>query len=121
MRLKCILDRPDHVDRLYGTGAWRHLEVKDVPDVAAGKMLKHIDVYERADDSDEAGTTVTPAPPEKEDPLQETFDKITNFTKAQAVDFLKQNYRYDIDLKKYTTIIDIRAHTRMLVEQYGVA
>jgi hypothetical protein len=120
MNIQCILDRLDHIDRLYGTGAWAYLEIKDVPDTAAGKMLSHADVYIRAEQS-AVVKAVTIAPPVAVDPLQETFDKIMNFTKVQAVDFLKNNYGYDIDLETYATIDDIRAHTRMLVEQYGIA
>jgi len=121
MNIQCILNRLDHIDRMYGTGAWAYLEIKDVPDTAAGKMLQHTDVYVRAAATDAVVKAVTIAPPVPVDPLQETFDKIMNFTKVQAVDFLKNNYGYDIDLKAHTTIAAIRAHTRMLVEQYGIA
>jgi len=50
MMIQCISPREPHsVDVQYGTGLWAPQECKNVPDDVAKRMLRHADVYAKAD------------------------------------------------------------------------
>ena len=122
MHIQCISQRPVHNDLLYGTGTWSPWEVKDVPDDSAAKMLRHTDVYVRPDMALDNVPTVTPTPPETDadDPRQEIYDKLQNFTLAQTKEFIKQNFNVEVSARKYPNVAAVKQYALMLVEQYGV-
>jgi hypothetical protein len=59
-----------------------------------------------------------PAPANSE--LQEFYDKLAVMTKQQAKEFIEIKFNLKLDMRKFPTDDSLRAHARMLVEQYGM-
>lgn len=117
--VRYVLNRENHVDTNYGTGAWAIGETKAIPRGVATKMLKHADVYEISDDA------VTSEVIEKEDELpdnskaQETYDMINAMEKDALKTFIKTQFNRDIDMRKHKEVATLRALATQLTDQYG--
>ena len=118
--IKYIGKRQTHTDGAYGTRlTWIQGQTLPVPAAAASKMLAHPDVYQ-------LGNPITeelPPPPDTtqaddEDRLQDVRDSLNVMTKAGLADFVKVNYRVDLDKKQ--SIAAMRAQAIQLVDQFGV-
>ena len=122
MNIQNILARPGYRDTIYGTGEWEPFEIKDVPDAIGRKMIEHTDVYFEIPAElipDGLARKVTIPAVFVEDELQEFYDKLTLMTKDQMRDFVETKFNMKVDMRKFQTDDALRAHTRMLVEQYG--
>lgn len=118
--IRYIGKRETHTDGAYGTRlTWAQGQTLPVPVAAAAKMLAHPDVYQVGDPITEE---LAPPPDTKqsddEDRLQDLRDSINVMTKAGLVDFVKTNYR--VDLNKSQNIGALRAQAIQLVDQFGI-
>lgn len=115
--------RQRHDDRLYGTGEWTPGLVKDVPDVAGQKLLRHPDMF-RPGTGEAAQVIVKAALDEaakslEEQRTQDARDAVAAMTDKQAVlDFALTNYRRKLDSRAKLDVLKRQA--TMLIDQYGV-
>jgi len=114
--------RQGHRDIIYGTGDWAPWELKDVPDDIGKKMIEHVDVYVEIDGSaipPGSVPKITPPTPFQEDELQEFYDKLILMSKEQMASFIETRFNIRVDVNNFASDDALRAHTRMLVDQYG--
>ena len=127
--VKYIGFRESWVDRLYGTGLYFTQEqVRHVPMLAAVKLLRHADLFERVDiealqqDDAEALQQEAAAKQQREDEdLDETFDtylSIDQMDKDALELFAKSNYEQDLDKRK--NVETLRAQVKGMIDQFGI-
>lgn len=118
--------RPRHIDKLYGTGAWTPGAVKDVPDDAGHKLLRHPDMFQPGKAAEgkvevvaKAESTGAAKALEEERRAQEARDTVAAMQDKQAVlDFALTNYRRKLDARQKLDVLKRQA--TMLIDQYGV-
>lgn len=120
--------RPEHRDALYGTGDWAAGQVKDVPDDAGHKLLRHPDVFARV------GKLKDKEPVEKVKSLEDAdarkdeeearlqsarlaIDAMTR--KDDVADFVRDNFRGH-KLSKEHSLTRMKQEAVMLIDQYGL-
>ena len=136
--VKYIGRRPDWSDRMYGTGlVFVTDQVRALPEAIARKLLRHADLFERADveavlamgtdtigsDADtakllEQGKQQQQRQERDLNQIQDMYDQIDRMDKAGLVEFAKVNYRQD--LPKNATKDVLRAQVKGFVDQFGV-
>jgi len=121
MNIQFIAKQHAHVDHNYGTGEWEPEQIKDVPEEIGRKMISHADVYalaKKAPKADVEKVVINHAP---EIEAQDINDQISIMDKKQAADFIERNFNQKVDMRSFKTEESIRAHARMLYNQFGVA
>jgi len=136
--VKYIGRRPDWSDRMYNTGlVFATDQVRALPEAIARKLLRHADLFERADvaavratGTDAIGTDTDTAElleqgkqqqqrQERDlNQIQDMYDQIDRMDKAGLVEFAKVNYRQD--LNKSATKEVLRTQVKGFVDQFGV-
>jgi hypothetical protein len=121
MNIQCVSKRlPETVDVMYGTGAWKPQEIKEVPDDIGKKMVHHTDVYTEVSAIEDV-KKVSIAPPDPDEPLQEMRDSLRNMNRDQLRDFIQAKFDVKLDMRKYPNEDGLRIYATMLIDQYGVA
>ncbi len=116
--VKYISERANHNDSIYSTGPWLFGEVKNVPDVVAGKMLRHTDVYGRAT-ADEAPNAPDVVIEEKTDDKDQILrDALAKMNKEQIKTFVFTQFNQAVDMRQSES--NLRAHATSLMDRFGV-
>ena len=99
--------------------------VYDIPADIALRMLRHVDVYQRAEDVAKPDAVFTPAKrtPEdderdKEDAAQDIRDAITQMDKVGLKTYIKTNWQQDIDGR--LSVEAMRQKASALFDQFGL-
>lgn len=116
---------PVYVDRMYGTGiVFEQNATVLVPDIAALKLLRHTDMFERGEKGDAVDVeTDTPVIDEKSAELERLeeengiIDQIAVMDKQALKQFAMQNYEQNIDTRK--NIETLRDEVRNMVAMFG--
>lgn len=112
--------RERYTDGTYGTRIeWTQGQVQLVPADKAKLLLRHPDVYVRAEDAEAAPVAeVAPEPEKKDDePEQELRDAIRFMDKAGLEQYAKTNFQVDLDKRK--GVETLRSQVMGLIDQYG--
>lgn len=113
-------------DGQFGTGiTFVHGAVYGIPADIALRMLRHTDVYQRAKDKAVADTVVTPKQRKSEDDERDKLDKeqsirdaISLMDKTAIKEYVKTNWRQDIDGRM--SVEALRQKAVSLYDQYGL-
>jgi len=111
--------RERYTDGTYGTRIeWVQGQVQLVPEAKAKLLLRHPDVYVRAEAADAALADVAPEDEKPEDePEQELRDAIRFMDKAGLEQYAKTNFQVDLDKRK--GVETLRSQVLGLIDQYG--
>lgn len=116
--------RARHGDRLYGTGEWTPGTVKDVPDDAGARLLRHPDMFGpgkggKVDEIVSEEATAAAAKAKEDARVQEARDAVAAMQDKQAViDFALVNYGRKMNQRQ--TLDALKRQAVMLIDQYGV-
>lgn len=120
--IKYIGHRPTYREGCYGSGiVFAKDGVINVEDDAlANKLLRHPDVYVKADVAAEAAPVVVPKAPtnDQEDAAQDTRDSIMAMDKAALASYAKTHFSVEVDQRK--SVGSLRTQVVGLFDQFGV-
>lgn len=123
--IKYVGRRSRHPENLYGTGAvFGFGQVINFPDEIAAKLLKHSDVYQRADTAPADAPTVEVVEPkrgEQEEEAQNMDDllrSVDNMDKDALERFAMTHFSIDLDKRK--SVSALRQQVKTSIEQFGV-
>lgn len=140
--VKYIGKREPWADRLYDTGlTFATEQVRNVPSETARKLLRHVDLFEQADDkaktaktetidvkaddkaSDDTEQVIEQAKTTKAEKLAqveavaELHDQVNQMTKDGLEKFAKD--KFNIDLDKRSKVDDLKAEVHTLIDRFG--
>lgn len=106
MRVKYVGLRPDYKDGMYGTGAWKKDQIKDVPVEVAVKMVKHVDQYQDA--GLDEGVLVVP------EGLKEGGPSLQELIETKALEMIER-----VKVRFLDAVLEAGEHTLEVVEALG--
>ena len=120
--IKYIGHRPTYREGCYGSGiVFTKDGVVNVDDDAlANKLLRHPDVYVKADEVADTEPVSGPKAPtnDPEDAAQDTRDAIMAMDKAALASYAKTHFSVDVDQRK--SVGNLRTQVVGLFDQFGV-
>lgn len=119
--IRYIGHRDPYIEGAYGSRIiFRPGEAQRVPDDLAYKLLRHSDVYIKAEQVDAPDAVIAeqkPVDPEEEN-LQIYRDTIANLDKESLETFAQTHFRVKLDGRK--SVDNLRNEVIQLVDQYGI-
>jgi hypothetical protein len=116
--VKYISERANHHDGIYSTGPWLFGEVKNVPDLVASKMLRHVDVYGRATLEEAPNAPEVVIETKTEDKDQVLRDALAKMSKDQIKTFVFTQFNQSVDMRQSEA--KLRAQAESLMDRFGV-
>ena len=122
MKIKYVGKRLTHRDTIYGTGmSFSPGDAVEVSDALGMRMLRHVDVYARADDDAEAVKVahVDKVINKNDENIIDVIDSISIMDKEALSNFAKTEFNMDLDKRK--SIEKLRQDVSIKVNQFGVS
>lgn len=134
--VKYIGRRPEWNDRLYGSGLYFVTDqVRNLPHEIARRLLRHIDLFEKAEapvveaatdpvsQDDDTAKLLEQGKQEQQDQhavqtqLQDLYDQVEQMGKDSLIEFASTKYRQN--LNKRDSVATLRGQVRQFIDQFG--
>lgn len=134
--VKYIGRRPEWHDRLYGSGLYFVTDqVRNLPHEIARRLLRHIDLFEKAEapvveaatdpvsQDDDTAKLLEQGKQEQQDQhavqtqLQDLYDQVEQMGKDSLIEFAATKYRQQ--LSKRDSVATLRGQVRQFIDQFG--